>query len=249
VSHDITERKQIEHEQTQLTQELSKQNKELQQFSYIVSHNLRAPVVNIRSFLDLLEMSAIEDEWNKEILSKLDIAIERLEGTLGDLINAISFRKDSIIPKTEIDLETFSRGVVSSIEHQFNNADTQISVDFSLAPAVSYLPSHLENILLNLFTNAIKYKKPQVPLKLQLKSYREEPYTIIEIKDNGLGIDLTKYEDRIFGLYQRFHENVSDGKGIGLYLIKNQLKALGGDLQIQSKVGFGSTFKVLIKIN
>ena len=248
LSHDITERKQIEHDQALLTEELSKQNKELQQFSYIVSHNLRAPVVNIRSFLNLLEFDDINDDWNKEILAKLDISIQRLESTLEDLINAISFRKDTIVPKTEIHLESFSKGVVQSIEHQFKKAVAEIEMDFSKASTILYLPFHLENILMNLFTNAIKYKKPDLPLKLAIRAYNEGQFIVIEVSDNGLGIDLAKFEDRIFGLYQRFHENVSDGKGIGLYLIKNQLKAMGGDLLIESQVGVGSTFKAYIKM-
>ncbi|MGE0932444.1 PAS domain S-box protein [Peijinzhouia sedimentorum] len=247
VSHDITERKQIEHEQALLTEELSKQNKELQQFSYIVSHNLRAPVVNIRSFLNLLEVDDIQDDWNKEIIGKLDIAIQRMESTLGDLINAISFKKDTTVPKTEIYLDSFCEGILQSIEHQFKKAKAEISTDFSKASSILYLPFHLENILMNLFTNAIKYKKPDVPLKLAIQSYNEGQFLIIEVSDNGLGIDLAKFEDRIFGLYQRFHENVSDGRGIGLYLIKNQLKAMGGDLLIESQVGVGSTFKAYIK--
>jgi len=249
LSHDITERKQIENEQALLTEELSKQNKELQQFSYIVSHNLRAPVVNIRSFLDLLELDKISDEWNEEMIGKLDISIGRLEGTLEDLINAISFRKDTIIPKTEIHLEEFTQGIIQSIEHQFKRAEANISMDFSNAPTIFYLPFHLENILMNLFTNAIKYKKPDMPLDLQISSEKAEKLLVIKVRDNGLGIDLNKYEDRIFGLYQRFHENVSDGRGIGLYLIKNQLKAMGGDLHIDSQVGVGSTFNVFIKSN
>lgn len=247
VSHDITNRKQIELEQALLAEELSKQNKELQQFSYIVSHNLRAPVVNIRSFLNLLELNDIRDEWNNEIIGKLDIAIQRLESTLEDLINAISFRKDTIVPKSEIHLESFSNGIIQSIEHQFKKADAEIEMDFSKSPTILYLPFHLENILMNLFTNAIKYKKPDLPLKLVIQSYNENQFIVIEVSDNGLGIDLAKFEDRIFGLYQRFHENVSDGRGIGLYLIKNQLKAMGGDLLIKSQVGVGSTFKAYIK--
>ena len=249
VSHDITQRKRIEQEQALLTDELSKQNKELQQFSYIVSHNLRAPVVNIRSFLDLLEVDKISDDWNKEIIGKLDISIDRLEATLEDLINAISFRKDSIIPKTEINLESFTNGIVQSIEHQFKRAEAFIKMDFSAVPNLNYLPFHLENILMNLFTNAIKYKNPDQALNLEINSKRDGKFVVITVQDNGLGIDLNKYEDRIFGLYQRFHENVSDGKGIGLYLIKNQLKAMGGDLLIESQVGVGSTFKVFIKTN
>jgi signal transduction histidine kinase len=98
-----------------------------------------------------------------------------------------------------------------------------------------------------LCTNAIKYRKPDIPLRLKVSSYQEEDYTLITFEDNGLGIDLDRYADRIFGLYQRFHENLAEGKGIGLYLVNNQLKALGGKLEVESKVGKGSIFKVYLK--
>jgi PAS domain S-box-containing protein len=244
---DIGERKRIENEQQLLTEELMAHNYELQQFSYIVSHNLRAPVVNIRSFYDLLELSKIKDDWNKEILDKLNTSVRRLEEILKDLVQVISLKKDAILPREKIVLQELMKMVMDSIRFQLSEANAEVTLKFSEVEEIEYVKSHLENVFLNLCTNAIKYRKSDIPLRLKVSSYQEEDYTLITFEDNGLGIDLDRYADRIFGLYQRFHENLAEGKGIGLYLVNNQLKALGGKLEVESKVGKGSVFKVFLK--
>jgi signal transduction histidine kinase len=230
-----------------LTEELMAHNYELQQFSYIVSHNLRAPVVNIRSFYDLIDLSKIKDDWNKEILDKLNTSVRRLEEILKDLVQVISLKKDAILPREKIVLQELMKMVMDSIRFQLSEANAEVTLKLSEVEEIEYVKSHLENVFLNLCTNAIKYRKPDIPLRLKVSSYQEEDYTLITFEDNGLGIDLDRYADRIFGLYQRFHEDLAEGKGIGLYLVNNQLKALGGKLEVESKVGKGSIFKVYLK--
>jgi signal transduction histidine kinase len=96
----------------------------------------------------------------------------------------------------------------------------------------------------NLFSNAIKYRDPTRPLIIQIESGQEEQFICLSFQDNGLGIDLQKFGDKIFGLYNRFHTGVVPGKGIGLNLIKTQVETLGGKIELNSKPGEGCLFKV-----
>ena len=104
----------------------------------------------------------------------------------------------------------------------------------------------MDSILLNLFTNAIKYQDQTRQLKLKISAKREDGYVVLNFKDNGLGIDMERHKDKIFGMYKTFHKH-KDAKGIGLFITKNQVEAMEGKISLQSKVGKGSTFTVHLK--
>jgi signal transduction histidine kinase len=96
---------------------------------------------------------------------------------------------------------------------------------------------------MNFFTNVIKYRSPDRPPVIKLRVSSEEHYTVLSIEDNGLGIDLERHRDKLFGMYKTFHEN-QDARGIGLYIVKNQIEAMNGKITVQSKVGVGTVFKI-----
>jgi light-regulated signal transduction histidine kinase (bacteriophytochrome) len=110
---------------------------------------------------------------------------------------------------------------------------------------VKVVPAYLDSILLNLFTNAIKYKSPKRKAFLEINYEINESQTIISFKDNGLGLDLKKNGHKLFGMYKTFHGN-EDAKGIGLYITKNQIEAMDGKIEVESKLDCGSTFKIFI---
>ena len=112
---------------------------------------------------------------------------------------------------------------------------------------INFTPAYLESIILNLTTNAIKYSHPDVPLIISYSFSKTDDYIILEIADNGLGIDLKKHKKDIFGMYKTFHKN-DDSTGIGLYITKNQIESLQGKIEVESTVNVGSTFKVYFKI-
>ena len=101
-------------------------------------------------------------------------------------------------------------------------------------------------MLLNLVSNAIKYKKLEHPPQIAVQSYYKPGYLCFSVKDNGLGIDLEKYGNQVFTLYKRFHSH-TEGKGMGMYLIKSQVDALGGIIHIESQVNEGTTVEVCLK--
>lgn len=246
VTQNITESKIAESERERLIKDLKSQNEELQRFAYIISHNLRAPIVNITSLLDLYNSHNPADLENVEIIENLKISTQILNGTLEDLIEVVSIKKNKL-PKIErVSFRKLLKNIERSLSKQFRESGAVIVSDYSTAPYINYIYSHLENFIINLTTNSIKYKHPERNPVIQIKSYHEEGYTVIEFRDNGIGIDLERYKDRLFGLYQRFHSHV-DGKGLGLYLIREQIRAHDGNLRVESTVGVGTTFYIYLR--
>ncbi|MCH6199137.1 PAS domain S-box protein [Aquiflexum sp. LQ15W] len=246
VTQNITESKIAETERERLIKDLKSQNEELQRFAYIISHNLRAPIVNITSLLDLYNYHYPADIENVEIIDNLKISTQILNGTLEDLIEVVSIKKNKL-PKIErVSFRKLLKNIERSLSKQFKESGAVIVSDYNTAPYINYIYSHLENFIINLTTNSIKYKHPERNPVIQIKSYLEEGFTVIEFRDNGIGIDLERYRDRLFGLYQRFHSHV-DGKGLGLYLIREQIRAHDGNLRVESTVGVGTTFYIYLK--
>jgi PAS domain S-box-containing protein len=246
VTQNITESKKSEKEREKLIKDLKSHNEELQRFAYIVSHNLRAPIVNISALLNLYDEEDPADPENQEIIEHLKISTELLSSTLMDLIEVVSIKKQKV-PKVEhLTFHQVLHNVERSLYQQILESEVKITFDFSKANEINYVYSHLENFFLNFLTNAIKYKHPDRTPALHISTGQVGEYHVIKFKDNGIGLDLERYGDRLFGLYQRFHSHV-DGKGLGLYLVREQIRAFDGDLTVESKVGKGTSFNVYLK--
>ena len=122
----------------------------------------------------------------------------------------------------------------------------EVNYEFEKAPFVKFTKSYLESVLINLFTNSLKYKSHHRKLNIFIRAEDTPNYVIMKFTDNGIGIDTNKYKDKLFKLYQRFHE-IPDGKGLGLYLVKSQMEALGGVIEVESELGNGATFILKFK--
>jgi signal transduction histidine kinase len=246
IIRDITEKKKIEEEQQSLTQELIKNNQDLQQFSFITSHNLRAPVANLISLLNLYDKKKPEDEFNQLLIEKFEEATLQLNSTLNDLINVLVIKSNTNIEKQDLNFYDVLSEVRKGIDNLLIENNGVIDADFSEVEHIKYNSIHLESIFLNLLTNAIRYRSHDKSPVIQIKSYRQDKWIVVSFTDNGLGIDLKRYGDRLFGLYQRFHES-KEGKGLGLYMVNSQVIAMGGKIEVESEPGKGSTFKVYFK--
>jgi PAS domain S-box-containing protein len=246
VTQNITETKLAEEEREQLIRDLKSQNEELQRFAYIISHNLRAPIVNISSLLDLYDAENPSNIENEEIIDNLRESTKILNATLQDLIEVVSIKKDKLPKIEKISFAKIVRNIEKSLSKQISESNAVILKDFSGASKIDYIYSHLENFLINLTTNSLKYKHPDRDPLIHIKTWRENEYTVLEFKDNGIGIDLQRYGDRLFGLYQRFHSHV-EGKGLGLYLVREQIRAHDGNLIIESEVNRGTVFKIFLR--
>lgn len=243
---DIDEIKNKEIQLQALSDELIHSNRELEKFAYITSHNLRAPVVNIISLIELLDMNTIGDANNKIIIDKVQLSVHRLENTLNDLIEVVSAKKQALAQKTVIKISEVCNHVISNLESQLVKVDADIVLNFEGKDELLYVRGILESVLQNLLTNSIKYRNVQKKLKIEISTHTDSEYTYIYVRDNGIGFDSQALGHKIFKLYERLHYHI-DGKGLGLYLIKTQIESLNGKIDVYSKPMQGALFTVALK--
>lgn len=246
IQRDITEEKKQEVEKEQLIRELTQNNKDLQQFSYITSHNLRAPLSNLTGLLSLMEEIPIENSELKEILDGFNKSTHLLNETIEDLVKVIVIKDNPSIQKEDLSLIDVFENVFSQLDFLIGLHKPIIIIDFDKVPILNTNKAYLESILLNLLTNAIKYKSETKKSKISISANQIEDTVFLIFKDNGIGIDLVRNKDKVFGLYQRFHD-FPDSKGLGLYLVKSQVEAMGGTISIESEVNKGTTFTLTFK--
>ncbi|WP_299254470.1 PAS domain-containing sensor histidine kinase [uncultured Cytophaga sp.] len=247
IGNDDTERKEYESKLEKANSELLQQNEQLNQYSYIISHNLRAPIVTLMGLLNLLgnDYESVSDK--NEIVSHMTKSANHLDSVIKDLNHLLSISdiKSALAP---IDLGDEFETVLFLLEAEIKQTNPTISVDFSKHAVALSLKSFIHNILYNLVSNALKYHQAGKVPNISIKSYGiTERLMCIEVADKGIGIDLEKYKDKLFGFYKRFHFHV-EGKGLGLHLVKRQVDSLGGRIEVESEVGVGTIFKVLLPI-
>lgn len=248
LQEEITKRKESEENIRKLFDDLSLSYKNLEQFSYVVSHNMRAPVANIKGFISLYNRSTTDSEENANIVKYVEKSATHLDEILTDLNFILKNKNSQLEDKEEIDFDDFIENIKQSMLVEIDSTNTVIEKKFDNKQKIFTVKSVLNSIVYNLLQNAIKYKKNwESPLILIEFSSVGTNY-LIKISDNGIGIDLEKFKDRVFRLYSRFHRN-ADGKGIGLYLVKTQVELLGGTISIDSKVNVGTSFEIVIPIN
>ena len=241
IQRDISEEKKLEKEKEQLIRELTQNNKDLKQFSYITSHNLRAPLSNLIGLLNLIEDIPVENEELNEILQGFNKSTHVLNDTINDLVKVIIIKDSSSIQKEEISLKEIFENVFSQLNSQIELHKPIIKFDFEKISTIKTNKAYIESILMNLMANSLKYKSENRKLKITISSKEIDNTVILSFKDNGIGIDLARNRDKVFGLYQRFH-NYPDSKGLGLYLVKSQIETMGGTIDIESEVNKGTTF-------
>lgn len=248
IQRDVTEEKEKQREREQLIKELTQNNKDLKQFSYITSHNLRAPLSNLTGLLNLVEDMGVEDPELKEIINGFSKSTHLLNETINDLVKVVIIKDNTSIQKEKVLIKEIFENVFSQLGFLFSLHKPILKIDLEEVTILNINKSYLESIFLNLLTNAIKYKEPTRQLKVTISSKVVNDNLILTFKDNGIGIDMERNKDKIFGLYQRFH-NHPDSKGLGLYLVKSQVESMGGSITVVSKVGKGTSFTITFKNN
>ena len=245
-SQNITRQKNNEKEKEHLIEELTQINSDLRQFSYITSHNLRAPLSNLLGLLKLIDLNSIEDPTTKLLFENFQDCTFQLNETVNDLINVLIIKNNVNINKEPLEIRKSFEKVLHSIKNHLEETETTFSIDLDHANTVNFNNTYLESILLNLLTNAVKYRSPERKPHISLYSEKINGGVRLYFTDNGLGMDLRRYKERVFGLYQRFH-NHADSKGLGLYIVKSQIGVMGGEIDVQSEVDKGTTFIITFK--
>jgi PAS domain S-box-containing protein len=246
IQRDITEEKKQEKEKEQLIRELTQNNKDLKQFSYITSHNLRAPLSNLTGLLNLMHEIPVENDELREIINGFSTSTNLLNETINDLVKVVIIKDNPSINKEEVLIKDVFENVFNQLSYLISLHKPILKIELEKVTILNINKAYLESILLNLFTNAIKYRSPKRTLRIFVSSKEIGDQIILVFKDNGIGIDLERNGDKIFGLYQRFH-NYSDSKGLGLYLVKSQVESMGGTISVESEVDKGTTFTITFK--
>jgi signal transduction histidine kinase len=223
--------------------ELIKHNNELRQFSYTVSHNLRGPLASLMGLISLIDQRNL-NEGNAEIFSYIRTSVDRLDHIISDLGKIIDIRHDIFQIREKIDLETEVESVLQVFKKDIEVHHVTVQKDFSGCREIFSVRPMVHSILYNLISNAIKYKAPDRKLEIKLSSGVNGSY-IISVSDNGLGIDMKNHKDNLFKLYKRFHYH-TEGKGLGLYLVKLQAESLGGRVEVASELNRQTTFTVYL---
>ena len=221
---------------------LQKNYAQLMQYSYVVSHNLRAPIANLVGLSNFFSPS--ENEKNNTIISHIKESSERIDTILKDLNSILSVREEINHSMEKISLFKVLNEVTSDLKQEIKEANALISTNISENCFIYSINSFMHSVFYNLISNALKYRDRNRDCTISVNANFDDKQVTLTFVDNGIGIDLAKHKDKIFGLYKRFHKDVAEGTGIGLHLIKEQIETLGGNITIKSELGKGTTFKV-----
>ncbi|GAA4109070.1 hypothetical protein GCM10022393_05450 [Aquimarina addita] len=240
VFQDINESKKKEEGLQKSVDIIAAQNSRLFNFAHIVSHNLRSHTSNLSLLVQLIE--DIDDPKEKEeLISEVKTISSNLNTTIEHLNEIVTIQTNNKQERLPVKFNEALQLVINGISHMIHQSQSQIRADFSELEEIRYIPAYLESILLNLITNAIKYKHENRFPIITIKSYKEKGNKFLKIMDNGRGIDMALFKDKIFGMYKTFHYN-EDAVGIGLFITKNQVESLDGIITVESQVGKGTTF-------
>ena len=229
-------------ERTRLLNDLMMRNKSLEQFAYIISHNLRAPVANVLGIAGMLAEPGLEAEEKDMLYEGIAASVEKLDIVVRDLNHILQVKTEHKELKKAVHFTRFVEDIKVSINHIITD-DLEISYDFTEVNEMFTIRSYMYSIFYNLILNSIKYRRQKVPCTINIKSQLKNNCISLYFTDNGLGIDLSLRGNDVFGLYKRFHTNI-EGKGMGLYMVKTQVEAIGGKISVDSKVNIGTTFKI-----
>ncbi|MBX0331812.1 PAS domain S-box protein [Pontibacter sp. HSC-14F20] len=244
---DITERKLDQEQLLKTTEHLYHQNQDLQQFNYIVSHNLRAPVANLIGLSSVLQKLDPNSARFMQGVQNLETCARRLDDVISDLNKILAVRSANLQAAHEmVSLSEVAIEVVHSLQHLLNLSGGRVVLNLKEDDLLFANRAYIYSILHNLVSNAIKYKSAHCDLLIELNSVRIKNSLQLSIKDNGSGMDLEVVKPHLFQLYKRFHSG-PDGKGIGLYLVKMQMNAIGGEIEVESKPEQGTTFTLYFK--
>jgi PAS domain S-box-containing protein len=239
----ITAKKLAELEHKKITNDLIQRNKDLEQFAYIVSHNLRAPVANIIGFLQVFNNYELSETEKKEYIDGLSTSANKLDEVIMDLNEILNVKREISELKETIKFSTLATDTIYTLKNLITKENITINTNFDAVNEIITLKSYMSSIFYNLISNAIKYRRLEVDTIIEIKSAIENNKIILTFNDNGMGIDLEKKGHQVFGLYKRFHRNV-EGKGMGLFMVKTQVETLGGKISVQSQPNQGTQFRI-----
>ncbi len=243
---DVTPIKQLERELSFTNQIVGEQNTRLLNFANTVSHNFKSYSANLETMIELLDAATSEQERVK-MISYLKKISKGFSQTVHDLNEIAKAQNLSTATPEKINLHEFVDKSIKILRVQISTTNAVINNLVNPATIIYANPAYMESILLNLLTNAIKYRHPGRTPNIDVTAAVIEGELVLTIKDNGLGIDMKKFGNQLFGLYKTFHKN-TDANGVGLYIVKFQVEAMGARITVNSELGEGTTFSIYFKV-
>jgi PAS domain S-box-containing protein len=239
----ITDRKKLELEREEIISHLLERNNDLLEFSQIVSHSVRAPLANLLGLINLIadDLPTAEQHF---IFDGIRKSSERFDEVINDL-NGILQIRESISEKK---IRVYFNRVLSNVKKNISNSQKSkvtIKSDFTPANNILTIQSYINDIFYNLISNSIKFAKPHVHPVIKIWTQKIDGAIVIYFKDNGIGIDVERHRDRMFGLYQKFNLT-AEGRGVGLFLTKTQVEKLNGKIEVESDLDCGAMFKLIL---
>jgi signal transduction histidine kinase len=231
-----------------LNDELNRKNQALDSFVYRVSHDLKAPIVNIASLIAMLQKKWLApDKRLEQTMVYISNSTVKLQQTITDLLELSRLEQKTEKQLEKIDLQGMVKGIKESLYEQVKQANATIVTDFANAPPLMFSKIDMESILTNLIGNAIKYARQDVAPRVVIRSVVADSAICISVSDNGMGIDLERHKDKLYGMFTRFHDHV-EGSGVGLYITRKLVTDAGGKIEIQSTVNVGTTFNIYLPL-
>jgi PAS domain S-box-containing protein len=243
---DLNEEKQLEKKLQEKNEEQERIIKDNATFIYTASHDLTSPVNNIEGLMNALDKAHDDPGEIKFLLPLLHTSVERLKNKIREL-SAIGREQEEGNKKTsKVEFQKLFDDVLLDLEEEIKSSRAEISSDFSEAPMINFSKKNLKSVLQNLISNSLKYRSPDRKPYISVRTEKlEDDYIILNVQDNGLGIE-DKDKDRIFRMYQRANTKI-EGTGVGLGIVREIVKNSGGKIELESKVGEGSIFKIFMK--
>ncbi|MDG1571149.1 PAS domain S-box protein [Robiginitalea sp. M366] len=240
---DITSRTEAENRLKHLLDLTGKQNESLVNFAHIVSHNLRSHATNLSMLTQLLINDKIEEGQKEYALNMLHKAADGLHETIEHLNEVVQVKVIRNENLKALNLSKIVEKVLVDLNTQIRQSQTTLQMEIPAGLKVRGVSAYAESILLNLISNALKYRHPDKANRIEIRAVDTGETVTVTIADNGLGIDMARHQRKLFGMYKTFHNN-KDAKGIGLFITKNQIESMGGKIHVTSMVNEGSTFTV-----
>jgi len=230
---------------------IERKNQNLSQFTYIVAHDLKAPVINLRQLLDLLMQDYHNNSQTKEkntvLTSLLNESLTKLETVMEDVSSILKTREESNAQKKVVfSVSKYVKKAVDEFKEVLNEIDADVTFSIDNSIKLNFPLTDFSTILFNLIENAIKFRDPDRTLKINFIVTETHDEVILKIKDNGLGFDEKIAKGKLFVFYQRMHSKI-EGKGLGLQVVRNIMDAHDGQIHFMSQTGVGSIFLLNFK--
>lgn len=222
---------------------ISLKEKELQHFSYMVSHNLRSPIATIMGVCNIMLEKPLDEKQTKFFVEAIQKSAKNLDGVIKDLNQILSI-KNVEMAREPVHFSEVLEDVKKSLMFKIDSQKVTIKADFSEVDEIFSVSNYLNSIFMNLISNSIKYAKRDLAPVISIVSKRKKDAIELIFKDNGIGINLRLYKDKIFGLYNRFHGEFAEGTGVGLYLVKLETQTLNGSIEVESEINVGTVFTI-----